>query len=402
MDPKILTVRTISGLLLSLAAVYASADAYVHVPSTSMVEARLVGIASHTNHLIYDGPDLRLEGLPIMALTVPLHGPSASAPAGFNPEQIRAAYGVTAEGKGVIAIVDAYHYATSLNDFNVFSTEFGLPLETSTSVTASTNKVFQVVYANGKQPKADAGWGEEEALDIEWAHAIAPSAKIVLVEAATSNNNDLYAAVDKAASLSGVTQISMSWGGSEFNGEKSEDVHFSKTGITFFAASGDTGGQVIYPAASPNVVGVGGTTLRLATGGGYGNEIGWSDSGGGLSAIEAKPAFQSSVTKVVKYRGTPDIAFDADPNTGCAVYDSTAYEGYKGWMVFGGTSLATPIAAAVANVGAKTEGQNENTYIYSHSSLFNDVTSGRAGKQVAGTGYDFVTGWGSAKTQASL
>src|SRR5262249_23737160 len=152
---------------------------------------------------------------------------------------------------------------TALNDFNVFAAQFGLPQETSTDPRASSNKVFQVVYASGKQPRSNCGWAQEAALDIEWAHAMAPSAKIVLVEAASSSFANLFAAVDVASNLPGVTEVSMSWGGSEFSGETSADSHFPQNnGIVYFASSGDTGGQVIYPGASPLVVACGGTSVR--------------------------------------------------------------------------------------------------------------------------------------------
>ena len=107
----------------------------------------------------------------------------AAGPGEADPLQIRSFYGVTGTGSGVIAIVDAYDYATALSDFNTFAGYFGLPLESSSSVTASTNKVFQVVYATGSKPNKNGGWNQEAALDIEWAHAMAPAAKIVLVEA---------------------------------------------------------------------------------------------------------------------------------------------------------------------------------------------------------------------------
>src|SRR5215470_14774396 len=161
-------------------------DESVLVPDSSNEDVSDVGVRAHTNHLIKLG---RPEG----GL-----GPGG----GMTPDQIRAFYGMpTTGGSGTIAIVDAFDYPTALNDFNVFSTQFGLPTETSSNALDPNNKVFQVVYAAGTKPRVNCGWAQEAALDIEWAHAMAPSAKIVLVEAASNSNTNLFAAVDVASSL---------------------------------------------------------------------------------------------------------------------------------------------------------------------------------------------------------
>src|SRR5207245_4584002 len=159
-------------------------------------------------------------------------------------------------GSGVIAIVDAFDYPTAENDLNVFSTQFGLPPCTT------ANGCFTKVYANGVKPRANCGWAQEAALDIEWAHAMAPNAKIVLVEAASNSFADLYQAVDIASGIVNAQEVSMSWGGSETSGEAGNDSHFTQGGIVYFAASGDTGGQTIYPGVSPNVVSAGGTRIH--------------------------------------------------------------------------------------------------------------------------------------------
>ena len=175
-------------------------------------------------------------------------------------------------------------------------------------------------------------WEIEEALDIEWAHAIAPGASIVLVEASSESNADLFAAIKTAASLPGVSAVSMSWGLNEFSGETALDSTFvtpaGHQGVTFVAASGDSGGfapdaqgdptttpGILYPAASPRVVGVGGTTLNLNSDSTYNSETAWSLSGGGTSLFEARPAFQQGAQSTA-FRTVPDVAFDADPNTG--------------------------------------------------------------------------------------
>src|SRR5262249_16338236 len=154
-----------------------------HVPDTTVENPADRGLMGHTNHLILVAP---AGGL----------GPGG----GMTPDQLRSFYGMPATGGGsMIAIVDAFHYPTALSDFNTFSRQFGLPEETSTNATASTNTVFQVVYAGNRQPRTNGGWAQEAALDIEWAHAMAPGAKIVLVEAATNSFSSLFAAVDKAS-----------------------------------------------------------------------------------------------------------------------------------------------------------------------------------------------------------
>jgi len=299
-------------------------------------------------------------------------------------------------GANTIVIVDAFDYPTALNDFNVFSTQFGLPRETSTDVLASSNTVFQVVYANGRKPRANCGWAQEAALDIEWAHAMAPGAKIVLVEAATNSFVDLFAAVDVASTIPGAKEVSMSWGGSEFSSEASNDFHFpSGNGIVYFASSGDTGGASIYPSASPFVVAAGGTHVNTNSSGAFVSETGWSGSGGGPSKYEPRPAYQNGFV-VGASRGIPDISSDADPNTGVAVYDSTRCQGFSGWLVFGGTSVSSPCLAGMVNVsGGHADTTAALTFIYGHSTSFRDITSGKAGTFNCTIGWDFVTGLGS-------
>src|SRR5450756_2016159 len=156
-----------------------------------------------------------------------------------------------------------------------------------------------LVYAAGSKPRANCGWAQEAALDIEWAHAMAPSAKIVLVEAKTNSFADLFQAVDVASRVTGAREVSMSWGGSESSGEASNDSHFpSSNGIVYFASSGDTGGATIYPGVSPNVVSAGGTRINRDGSGNFQSETGWSGSGGGPSKYEAKPAYQYGISSL--------------------------------------------------------------------------------------------------------
>ncbi len=352
--------------------------AAVLVPGSSIELPEEVGRAAHTNHLILYGA-----------------APQATSPSGMSPANVYSAYSFTAGGGGTIAIVDAYDYPTAQNDLAIFSSTFGLPPAN-----------FQVVYAtsSGKAPRANCGWAQEAALDIEWAHAMAPYAKIVLVEAASNSLSNLLAAVDMAngivAANGGRGDVSMSWGSSEFSSEASYDSHFTTSGVVYFAASGDSGGKTIWPGVSPNAVCAGGTTLNLSSTQAFISETGWSGSGGGPSKYEARPSYQAVIQSTVgSQRGAPDFSFDANPYTGVSVYDTTSCQGMSGWMVFGGTSVSTPSLAGIVNSAGSFNGNSnaELTTIYGGlgSSNFRDITSGTAGSYSAGPGWDFVTGVGS-------
>ena len=360
-------------------------DPNIYVPETSM---RRIGLI-HTNHLIYIGPNRNVN-------------PLATTPSGFSPAQIRSAYGVPSSGgSGTIVIVDAYNDPYALADFNAFAAQYGLPQETSTNVTSSSNKVFQIVYASGGKPRNNSGWSQEEDLDIEWAHAMAPSAKIVLVEASSATTTALYSADDVAATLAGARQCSNSWGGSEYSGENSSDSHFNHAGVTYFFATGDAGGARDYPPASPNVVAVGGTSLTLTGSGSRSSETVWNGTGCGPSQYESRPTYQNGVSSVVgSARGIGDVAAVADPNTGVAV----RWNG--GWYVFGGTSVACPVIAGIVNISGSNRGGAvaENTFLYGGlgGPNFYDVTSGSAGSYSARVGYDFPTGVGSPKGTAGF
>ena len=229
-------------------------------------------------------------------------------------------------------------------DLGVFSTQFKLPACTT------QNGCFTKIMQNSLCSGHSGNWALEQSLDVEWAHAMAPSAKIVLVQASNPNDDSLFVAVTQAVAA-GASSVSMSWGGGEFDGEQSYDtMYFSSPGVTYFASTGDGGCGTIYPSTSPNVVAVGGTTLVLlisvppATplGNNYGSETAWNGSGGGISSIETEPAYQEGVQHT-GFRTVPDVALDANPSTGVPVYDS--YDGYN-WVKVGGTSVSSPIWAA--------------------------------------------------------
>jgi subtilase family serine protease len=387
-----------SALILALGAPVFSAPLQdegkggIHIPDSSLEGPTDRGARAHTNHVIRLG-----------------HGGGGGSPlqpAGMHPDQIRSAYGIPSSGGAgtVIAIVDAYHYSSAQNDFNVFSQQFGLSQELSGDITSSSNQVLQVVYQGGIRPPRNTGWSQEAALDIEWAHAMAPQAKIILVEAQSNSFANLLAAVDQAVGLrtaqppQNVVAVSMSWGGGEFASESQSDSHFNAlTGPLFFAASGDTGGQVIWPSASPYVVAAGGTTLTPKGTGGF-TETGWSSGGGGSSAYETSlPSWQTGVANVGPNRSVPDISSDSDPATGVAVYAPMTSR-FSGWQVFGGTSVASPSLAGMVVVGGQSYANTTQllTYLYHNlgSANFRDITAGNNGFPCL-TGWDFVTGVGT-------
>ncbi|HKS81098.1 MAG TPA: S53 family peptidase [Candidatus Acidoferrales bacterium] len=329
----------------------------------------------------------------------------------FSPNQIRHAYGfdqLSNQGAHqIIGIVDAYDDPKAENDLGVFSKQYGLPACTT------SNGCFRKVFASGRQPAVNQNWAVEISLDIEWAHAIAPQATILLVEAKSNNLSDLLNGVDVAV-RDGASVVSMSWTAYEFSSEASLDNHFVSNTVTFFAASGDAGTGVAYPSASPFVIGVGGTSLALDARGNYKSETAWSGSGGGLSAFEHEPLFQAEFAipdDGSGRRGAPDVAFNANPGTGYAVYDSYGINGVSGWFQIGGTSASSPQWAAMVAIAnsmrvtaRKTNLLNAEAFLYtlaksSAAANFRPVTSGTNGNCgtlcTAMPGYDFVTGLGT-------
>jgi subtilase family serine protease len=328
---------------------------------------------------------------------------ASSNPTGLTPQQVSQAYGfnqiefgsgssqVAGNGAGeTIAIVDAYDDPSIQQDLVTFDQKFGLPAPPS----------FTEQFVGGTRPQGDTGWSQEISLDVEWAHAMAPAANIVLVEAQSASLSDLLSAVDVARNLPNVSVVSMSWGSSEFSSETSYDSHFTTPaghiGITFIASAGDSGAPGVWPSLSPNVLAVGGTTLQVGSNGSYVGETAWSDSGGGVSRYESEPTYQQSAQSYGA-RTAPDVAYDANPSTGFSVYDS--YSG-DDWFTVGGTSAGAPqwsALIAIANQGRGSAGTlaNAQADLYNLPSTdFHDITSGSNGYR-AGPGYDLVTGLGS-------
>jgi subtilase family serine protease len=327
----------------------------------------------------------------------------------YTPAQISHAYGfdqLGLDGTGqTIAIVDAYDDPRIVSDLVQFDRAFGLPDPPS----------FTKVNQNGGTAFSwNDSWSDEISLDVEWAHAMAPGANILLVEANSATYQDLGTAIDYARNQPGVVAVSMSFGGGEFSAETSLDSLFTTPaghvggfglpgGVTFVASTGDDGAPGGYPAYSPNVVAVGGTSLYLDDAGNYLGEVGWSGSGGGFSAVEPEPSYQYSV-QATGVRTIPDVAYDADPNTGFWIYNT---ETAGGWEAIGGTSAGAPQWAALVALAdegrelylgdGSLDGATQTLpalYSSQMSGDFNPVDYGYNGFY-AGPGYDLVTGLGS-------
>lgn len=302
---------------------------------------------------------------------------------GYSVDQIRTAYGLPSTGGAnkTIAIIIAYDTPTIKEDLRQFSLANNLP--------EPTDQNFEV-HKMSSTISVDSGWSQEACLDVEWAHAIAPEAKILLVESQNAISGNLLKAVEYATSRTDVSVVSMSWGTAEVPTETLNDDYFKVPDVAFFAASGDEGSVVMYPSSSPYVVAVGGTTLNLDSAGNVLSETAWSKSGGGISQYEKIPAYQSSYGLNSPYRCVPDISYNADASTGFGVY-------YKGqWYVVGGTSAGSPQWAAIYALGASAKLSN----LYekaktSYATYFRDIISGATSKYSATANYDYVTGLGS-------
>jgi Putative Ig domain len=333
---------------------------------------------------------------------------------GYGPSQFQAAYGLTSasatDGSGTtVAVIDAYNDPTAASDLAEYRSAAGLPALTSGQFT-QYNQEGETSPLPSEAPLDD-DWTLEEALDVDMVSAICPLCKIDLVEADNDTGDGLYIAEETAATTLGAKYISNSWGGSETSADTTYDSeYFGVSGVVYTAAAGDSAysGGVIYPATSPHVVSVGGTTLDTAS-----NSRGWTEkvwetssdegTGSGCSAYEPQPSWQAAlsvITAVCSKRADNDVAADADPNTGAAVYDTSNDNG--GWLEVGGTSESTPMIASVFALAGNNGngGNNAADSIYTHTSDLYDVTSGSNGSCgnvlcTAETGWDGPTGWGT-------
>ncbi len=324
-----------------------------------------------------------------------------AAPSGLSPASLRSAYKITGNGSAatVIAVVDAYHYANAEADLAVYRSQFGLPACTK------ANGCFKQIDQNGgtNYPGTNKGWNQEAALDLDMVSAMCPSCSIVFVEATSTSSANLAKAVNTAAALPGVRAISNSYGGSE-SGSTSYESAYDHLNIAVVVSSGDSGYGVQFPASSPHVIAVGGTSLKTSTNSRGWVETAWSGAGSGCSTVYAKPSWQLD-TGCAK-RTVADVSAVADPNTGVAVYAPKKFGTKSGWQVYGGTSVAAPVIAGIygVNGGPVTYGSDP----YSHTNSIFDVTSGSNGSCggsylcTSGTGYDGPTGLGTPNGTAAF
>ena len=404
------------------------------IPASSVARPEDAGKFAHTNYVLrtLDGvnphmsvsPDLTETETPASLGCIYKVGPNYT---GCNPAT--GAKKHPSGGWGAIAIVDAYHNPYAAYELKTFSAAYGLPF---------TASKFTQVYANGNGhctvPPVDPGWGLEISLDIEWAHVMAPAARIILVEACSSSMDDLayaeYVAGQWVAKYGG-GDISNSWGGGEFSGELAYDNYFFRyyfQNISYFASAGDSGCGAAYPSSSPWVVSAGGTTVNRDSSGNFVNESCWAGSGGGTSTYETWEddftnsnmggwaAYQYPIFGQAP-RHTPDLSFNADPASGAVVFDCAYFNGSCYYFAVGGTSLSAPALAGIVNSAANKMGtanvsggqfapwytNQENNLIYAeylaikeYAKNYYDVTTGSNGCTV-GAGWDYCTGVGSPR-----
>jgi subtilase family serine protease len=296
--------------------------------------------------------------------------PAAMIP-GLHPSDLIDAYAFPAQNAGgTVAVVDAYDDPNALGDLAVYRSTFGMP------PCGNADGCFRKVNQRGQTsgyPSVNAGWSNETALDLAMVSAACPNCRIVLVEADSALIDDLGASVDEAATFA-PKAISNSYYAAEWSDESSEGTHYRHPGISITASSGDAVAP-FYPAASRDVTAVGGTTLTGS--GGSWREQAWSHGGSGCSAYVAKPAWQHAAP--CSSRSTVDVSVVADPNTGVAVFSSTA----GGWIVAGGTSVGAPLVAGAYALAGNGVGP---AYSYAHPRAFHPI---------GGTGYQAATGLGS-------
>ncbi len=396
-----LVVPTLVGAITASSAA-AAADEPVLAATMPVAQGDIPGGAQHPLRLAVRGQTPTAEPLLV-----------STTATGYTPAQMRSYLGLTGTGAGqTIAIVSAYDAPNVVPDLAVFNKTFGLPAPPS----------FRKVNQTGgtKLPSVNGTWALETALDVQWAHAVAPAASILLVEATNSALGNLLAAVTYAARQPGVTVISGSWGTTEFSGQTAQDYRCRLTTAACVFASGDSGGQATYPAMMPAALAVGGTNLSLGADGSVMSETAWSGSGGGISLYSTKPSFQVGVTSAAR-RAAPDVAYAAGEPAGFPVYSTTAVNKQTGWFQLSGTSAGAPQwagilaagnelrrAAGKGPLGAVTASSATplHTALYGSPTSLSDIvvgTNGTCGVVCSALlGYDTVTGLGSPKRSLDL
>ena len=384
---------------------------------TKMLPSGLVSITPESS---FPSADSRLAHTNVhIVVTDRLHRNSSTPIVGFEtPASLACVYGLVAPTSGcnpttatavptggskLVILVDAFDDPTAQNDLTVFSKQYGLP--------PITKDNFEVVYATGTKPPQDSsgGWEFEESLDIEMAHAMAPGAKVILMEAASNNNSDLTTAVKAAAKLAaaaGGGEISMSYGGGESANEGSSEGTYTGKNVVFVASTGDSPG-VEAPSVLDNVIGVGGTNIVRDTKHNFQSQTAWTDTGGGISKYLSIPDFQSAIPKVKKivgkFRGVPDVSMNGGPSTAVSIYDTTPYNGsVLNWSGAYGTSESSPLFAGVLNAAGKFSASSEAEHKliydgYTAKANWTDIVSGTCGNNggsMAVKNYDLCTGVG--------
>ena len=301
---------------------------------------------------------------------------ATTTPSGLGPASIQSAYklaGLTSGGR-TVAIVDAYNDPTAEADLATYRTQFGL------AACTTSNGCFRKIDQRGgtSYPVKNGGWAQEISLDLDMVSATCPDCHILLVEADSASFVNLGIAVNRAAQTAGVVAISNSYGGGDA-ADTTYGTYYNHPGIAVTASTGDSGyvgGS--YPASSSYVTAVGGTSLKTAANTRGWTETVWSGAGSGCSTYNVALIAAATADTGCAKRAMADVSAVADPNTGVAVYDSTAYRGSAGWMVFGGTSVSAPIIGSVYGLSGNTSGY-ANALPYSQPSALYDVTSGSNG-----------------------
>jgi subtilase family serine protease len=332
-----------------------------------------------------------------------------ATPRGYGPSELKSAYTLPSPAQGwpqqTVAIVDAYDDPNAVADVSVYRAQFGLGAcgadKSVSGCTFGNGATIRKVSETGSKtsyPRANGGWAQEISLDLDMVSAVCPQCNILLVEANSASMTDLGIAVNEAVAL-GATEVSNSYGGNESSSDTTYDSnYFNHPGVAITVSSGDSGYGVEYPAASQFVTAVGGTSLTKASG--SWTETAWSGAGSGCSNYDPQPAWQSTTSTGCSNRAVADVSADADPNTGVAVYDSLRYQGISGWLVFGGTSVASPIVASVYALAGSSATASAQT-AWTATSGLHDINSGSNGHCptlvwcTAGTGWDGPTGLGT-------
>jgi subtilase family serine protease len=384
-----------------------SASAALHLPKHTILPAACsLDVGAGVSHC-----NMKLVG------TLKHHPLAAAAPAGgYGAPDLQSAYALpsaTAGGGQTVAIVDAYDDKTAEADMGVYRHQYGLPACTT------ANLCFKKVNQNGVQgsyPANNQAWGLEISLDLDMVSAACPNCHILLVEATNNTNTNLYAAENTAARL-GANEISNSYGGAESSADVANNSFFNHPGIAITVSSGDSGYGVQFPAASPYVTAVGGTSLTRASNPRGWSETAWSGAGSGCSQFETQQTWQTPLAPGCSHRVVADVSAVADPNTGVNVYDSNCGffqqligQCFNGWGVVGGTSASSPLIASVYALAGNASSVTYGSYPYSHTSGLNDVTSGSNSSSgctptylcTAGSGYDGPTGLGTPSGTAGF